>query len=547
MIKKKNKSYVKPYFIISSAHLGIEEDILTVFSSYAKYYNAKVYHIGPLVTEKEKRDHENALKKLAELDMAYAAATDSEETEKLNNKLDTINKKLASDAQESRIQLLKKYFSNIEFITTESTSVRCDTERFIYNGLNLSEYLFLAPIPPSGYSVIGKPIQNKSLPYLKRLGKSWIAAHPVPSVDCFPRPGINQTYNFFTVGSLKHSDFPKNTREQSLFSHMPAAVFVLVDEKTGEFHPRQVHIDYRKNIRPSPFNAADKIKPIPMILDDGLLFIGKDVKEVAGEDRATVSTDDHAPYEHPGVLGSLRLLNNLYKPNTFINMGDAADFTSVCHHIKDSLTQREGLRLKHDLLALQKLLNAQTQEKSIKNRVLIDSNHHEWLSKYVDENPELLGMLDWKTIAKEWYPEWDLYIRNDSTRENENMYNFGDFIIRHGDQDGDLSKAERMFDNGKYLCGHWHKFQSHRRAIRQGCGAKLSPSYLGGRQTDWQSQLSTLTRFEGVTACSPKIILHDKEKEVSRFAYRDKIYEAKHYVIDHDHKDKYNNIAKKNR
>jgi hypothetical protein len=547
-MKKQNKtkkSSIKSYFIISSAHLGMDEDILEVFANYAKYYNAKVYHLGPLVTDQEKRQFIKATNKINNLDSMYTSKLTDKQIEALEARLRNAEKELnlVFSAQKKRIDTLKRYFPNISFITTDQISIADDKEKFIYNGMNLSQHLFLAPIPPSGNLVIGRPIQNKSIPYLKRLGKSWIAAHPVPSVECFPRPGINQAYNFFTVGALKHSTFPLNTKQQSQFSQMPAAVFVLVDENTGEFHPRQIHIDYRKNYKPHPLLLNDKTKYTPMILDDGLVFIGKKVKEVNRSDRATVSTDDHAPYEHPGVLGSLRLLNELFQPETFVNMGDAADFTSVCHHIKNALTQREGLRIAHDLAALKALLDAQTESKYIKKKILIDSNHHEWLTHYVDQNPEIEGILDWRSLSKKLFPDWNLFIRNDLTKENNNMFYFGDFVLRHGDQDGDLSKAERMFENGKYLCGHWHKFQSHRRAISQGCGAKLSPTYLNGRQTDWQSQLSTLTRFEGVTACSPKIILHDKNKKISRFAYRGKIYEAKHYEIEHAHKHKYDRIV----
>ncbi|MEM4379165.1 MAG: hypothetical protein QXL01_00560 [Thermoplasmatales archaeon] len=548
MKKRKSESYL----IVSSAHLGMDDDILMVFGNIARYYGAQVYHLGPLVSDTEirkynkfKKDLEKARTALLVLETSDKSTPEREA--KAKEKIDEIQShfNFIVNLQKNRIKKLRKFFPNIKFITTEALSIPGTDEEFIYTGMNLSQYVFLAPIPPAGMAISGKPVQNRSLPYLKQMGKSWIAAHPIPSVECYPRPGLNQAYNFFTVGSLKHATFPLNTKQQSEFSQMPAAVFVLIDTETGEFHPRQLHIDYLNNKKPNPLMKEKNRKIFPMVLDDGLVFLGNKIIEVGPSDRATVSTDDHAPYEHPGVLGALRSLNQLYQPETFINAGDAADFTSVCHHIESSLAQREGLRLKHDIISLQLLLQAQANTPSIKHRILIDSNHHEWVTKYSDEHPELIGMIDWKTLANEVFPEWDLYIRNDRQKENDNIFYFGDFAIRHGDQENGLAKAERMFESGKYLCGHWHRYESYKRAIMQGCGAKLSPTYLNGRQTNWQSQISTLTKYNGVAACNPKIVLHDKKKPLSRFAYRGEIYEIAHYVIRHPYKKIYEKIAEK--
>jgi len=545
MKKRKTESNL----IISSAQLGMDDDILAVFSNVAKHYGAKVYHLGPLVTDAEIKKY-NSFK--VELEKAKASlmmleASDNysdARAEKVEEKVEQAEAKVKSmiGAQKERVKKLKKFFPNVKFVTTEAISLPVDNAEFIYNGFDLTSKVMLAPIPPAGMGISGKPIQGRAINYLKRLSKSWIVAHPVPSVECFPRPGINQAYNFFTVGSLRHSPLPLNTRQQSEFSHMPAAILVLVDSLNGEFHPRPLHIDYVNNVMPNPFLKTDK-KAQPMVLDDGLVFLGTKTMEVKSEDRATASTDDHAPYEHPGVLGALRALNVLYQPRTFINAGDAADFVSVCHHIKYSLAKREGLRLKHDIVSLQKLLEAQVNVPSIKHRVLIDSNHHDWVTQYADENPAMIGLIDWRTLAVEVFPEWDVFITNDRQRENDNIFYFGDYAIRHGHQEAGLAKAERMFERGKYFCGHWHRYESWRRAIMQGCGARLSPTYLNGKQTAWQSQISTFTKLNGVAACNPKIVLHDKKTQVSRFSYRGDIYEVPHYIVAHPYRKLYDKIA----
>jgi hypothetical protein len=547
---KKRKA--TPYLVISSAHLGMDKDILEVFSTVAKYYKAQVVHLGPLATDSEIKEYFKLEGKVKDLEIALNSLDYSEgdnysryesRYDKLHNDLEAAESmfETAGAVQSKRIATLRKTFGDsIKFVTTKELCLPDASVPFIFNGLELSEKLLLAPIPPTGMKTAGKPIQTRSINYLKALGgKSWIVAHPIPSIDCFARPGINQAYNFFTVGALRHSPFPLATKQQGEFSHMPAAVLVLMDSLNGEFHPKQLHIDYEKNRKPNPLNLKQKITP--MVLDDGLVFIGSTVIEAKSADKATLSTDDHAPYEHPGTLGALRGLNVLHQPETFINCGDAADFTSICHHIKDELASREGLRLIHDISALRLLLSAQVNTPSIKRKVLIDSNHHEWLTSYIARHPELIEMLDWPSVAARTFPDWDVFIRNDRKRENDNIFMFGDYSLRHGDQETNIINAERMF--GKYLCGHWHKYRSYKRAVNLGCGAKLSPTYLKGKQNDWQSQVTSLTKHNDVTACNPKIVLHDKKLQVSRFAYRDGIYEVAAHVLSHDKQKIYNKIA----
>jgi hypothetical protein len=144
------------------------------------------------------------------------------------------------------------------------------------------------------------------------------------------------------------------------------------------------------------------------------------------------------------------------------------------------------------------------------------------------KNPCLIGMLDWTTLKNTKFPDWDLMIR---TPGENKIYFFGDFMIRHGDRDSGAKKAEHITKNGKYLCGHFHKFITYRRAVQLGCGAKLGPGYIGNEVNAWQSQIATLTKYLGIAAISPKVVLHDKTRDVSRVSFRDMICEVPFYHI----------------
>ena len=53
------------HLIISSAQLGVSEDIVKVMAKAAEYYGAKVYHLGATITEQEFKSLDKNVKGLA--------------------------------------------------------------------------------------------------------------------------------------------------------------------------------------------------------------------------------------------------------------------------------------------------------------------------------------------------------------------------------------------------------------------------------------------------------------------------------------------------
>jgi hypothetical protein len=494
---KKIKS--KNYLVISSAHLGMDDDILKIFANVAKENKAEVIHLGPLATDEEIKNYSKLKKNIEALDSSlfYAQTDRQEETisEKLQNAKDEFGKLCYK--QEERIGLLEIAFGKVKFVTTPDMMLPRNKDNIIKEGIELSKYLYLSPIPPRGMKASGGAITPASMAYLTDLGKSWIVAHPIPEVQCLPKPNLNESHSYFTVGALKHTNSPTHTKNQFAYSHMPACILVSVNVINDEFHAQALHVDYLDNKKGKKLEA--------MVLDDGRVFTTKGVSEVKSADKATFSTDFHAPHQHNGVVASMRGLNILHEPETLIDGGDLCEFGSVSHWLEGKPGAQEGLRLKDELTSMRELMIAICNVPSIKKRVLIDSNHHEWLSQFIDKNPSLIGICDWKTLANEMFSDWEIILR---TAGENKLYVWGKILIRHGDKDGG---ARGKFKNYKYLSGHFHKFVSYRRSI--------------------QSQLAVLTKFKEIGSVSVKIILHDKERDVSRFAYRGQIYEVAFYDV----------------
>jgi len=517
----------KQYLILSSAHLGVSEDIIKVYAQVAKFYRAEVYHLGATISEKDAKSvikcQRAAVTLTSEIDMLAGRKKSERRVALLEARLETVEaveQSIVHD-ERSKISSLVDRFGKINLVlapglhTPEIRTMKGVTA--IDEALMLSKYMSLSAVQPSGDRTVSRPVTTNAKGVYKRTGKtSWISAHPVPSIETTSKPGLNEAHKYYTVGALKHVSMPQHSRDFHRIAHMPCAIMVLIDEN-GEYHAKQLYIDYepmRGNYR-------------PIVLDDGMVFSGEGMREVGSDDKATYSTDDHAPHQHAGTLASLRMLNTLHKPGTLINGGDAADFTSVCRHTKNVPGAREGLRLCDDLAALRRLLDAQANVSSIKRKILIDSNHHEWPAIFVDENPSLKGTFDWDTLSRTHYPDWTVMTRD----SGENViYMFGDYVIRHGDQEN-LREGEGMSPQGKYMCGHHHRYNVYRRAVMVGCGAGLGPAYVANRVTSWISQVTSLTKYKGVAAVNPKIVLHDHKNRISRFAYRDRVYEVDFYDL----------------
>ena len=508
------------YLILSSGHLGISKEILSVFKQAAEYYKPTVIHLGPLTSEADVKQYN---KLMAKMDFLM----DQEESEKVDNAIEFCEGETQRlrDQEKLVMDTITSVFGKVEFIVGEDEYLKSKNKlsTVTIGGRDLSKYLYLSPILPSSATSINDPFSQRAMDYLRQFGKSCIAAHPVPSATSMPRIGINEAYNYWSVGSLRHQPAVTNTKSQSYVAHLPAAIIVLVDRENGEFHPKALHIDYLDN--------GPRSKSKPIILDDGKVFFENKTENAPSSDKANYVTDQHAKHWQPGVLASFRAVNTLHQPETIIDGGDTSDMSGSNRHAEGHPGEMLGESVRSDLIHLKVLLREMSNEKCIKNRIIIDSNHHEWLSLRCARDPALIGLLDWPTLAREMFSDWTVLIR----KAGDNViYHFGDLIIRHGDGESGVASGSRLSAAGKYLCGHLHRFKAFRRAIQLGCGCMLGPKYIGGKITSWQNMLATLTKYKGITGTNPKTILHDNKKDTSRFAYGNTIYEVPSHRVEVD-------------
>ena len=570
---KKRKS--KRYLILGTSHQGMSVEVLRIIRNIASYYNAIPVHVGPLATNDEIRMYQRRLEKLVtwekqerekiellsentqnELDILYAEietanqelkelsyedkefakidkqiAVMEDKIEKLVEKENLCHERMIGkkeryvkeikdllDAQALRIKTLQKILPGIHFVCNSSLMIGDKNDRNIpdnkYHNKNwvINSNISITATPANGDKVSGSPVTKRTFRMLQKSKMSHIVPHMTPQTKTFPRPGLNHAYNFITTGSLQFMEFPERITDTYKAVAAPSVILLTVDEKIDEFHPERIRIK----------KIGDSLKA----LHDGLLFSNKSVKELKNTDKAVFITDSHMPYTHLGVIASMRALNKLHQPSVFIDGGDTGDFESVSRHTEAHPGLREKLRLNNDLDGVKKLLHAYANKEEfdfIKERVLLDSNHHEWLTSFVDKNPALKGILDWKTLSKTKYSEWNLFIRDGGA---DKYYKFGDLCMKHGDKETTVSGFE-IYNN--YLAGHSHTYDEFCDGIKIGPACSLGPKYLQNSANSWQNNICSITKSNNVTCKHPKIVLHSEDKMLSRFCYRGQIYEVKYY------------------
>lgn len=391
---------------------------------------------------------------------------------------------------------------------------------YIDKHLMLGKHLYVTAVPANGDRMAGAPITPRTFKMLREMGHSHILPHMTPHVKPFPRPGLNQAFNYWTTGAIQVCGNPKRISDAYLASARAACVLVSIDSENGEFHAQRLMV--------KPFSSGNKGKKSPCIIHDGVVFDSYgEYEEVDESNKAMHSTDMHAPHEHMGVVAAIRAVNVLHRPSVYVDGGDTIDNSACSPHTKGQPGEREGLRIIDDLNSLKRILNVMAGKEDfpwIKERVLLDSNHGEWLTRLVNEYPNLKGLCDWPTIAK-MIPNWNVFIRRGG---EDRFYTFGDLSIKHADKEGSIERAFSVY--GNYLGGHHHSFQEIGEATFAGPGCRLGPKFLQNSATSWQNQLTSITRYRGRTCKHPKTVFHTEDEKVSRFAYRGQIYQVKYHT-----------------
>jgi predicted phosphodiesterase len=237
------------------------------------------------------------------------------------------------------------------------------------------------------------------------------------------------------------------------------------------------------------------------------------------------------------------------KPDIIVQGGDFSSMLSLSGWDKDKRKVMEGRRYSKDvgatLAAISRILlpldiyndtRRRLKEKQYRPRwVWMEGNHEHWVSKYVDQHPEVEGVFDLEKEVCEALPDNCLYIPYKETGE-ANWFAVDGVVFTHA------VRNRAGVISSKYLCdralaevfncnvvfGHTHRLQTSTnmkfnaagelqlvRAVNGGCFFEETPLYAAGNVNDyWKGvllfEIDSLNNIFRIEEEIPLTILKDK-------------------------------------
>lgn len=235
------------------------------------------------------------------------------------------------------------------------------------------------------------------------------------------------------------------------------------------------------------------------------------IKKLPKIERWIVLPDIHCSVAGDHDANALATVEDYMKSQTwdgYLNLGDLINFDIISSHNTGNLRAVEGGRILEEYKVADKILTRHTdiiRANNPKARVVyLEGNHSYRITRYINANPSLEGMLEVPTVLKlaerniEWIPSWS----------EGQLFELGNCAFHHGlyTNDGHSKKMVTRF-NRNILYGHTHDIQmylshGHRASdvligASLGCLCKIPQRYLNGAPTRW---VQACTVFEWDTS-----------------------------------------------
>jgi hypothetical protein len=199
------------------------------------------------------------------------------------------------------------------------------------------------------------------------------------------------------------------------------------------------------------------------------------------------------PIHNTKAINAMMAFVSDFKPDIFVNLGDALDCGSVSHWNKGKRRSVEGLRLIEDaaeakkglLEPINKILPANAQ------KVFHTGNHEQWLDDLLEEYPGLEGYIGVDQMLGLSETGWTIIPQGGVSK-------FGKLYFAHGDTVGGKHVADVAVNHYERSIrfGHHHTAQMATKIsalditdVRTGvavpCLCNRGPSYTRGRADRW--------------------------------------------------------------
>lgn len=210
-----------------------------------------------------------------------------------------------------------------------------------------------------------------------------------------------------------------------------------------------------------------------------------------------------------------------FQPDHIILGGDMLDCGCISSHRKREGSGRtEGLRLLSDAKELRrKFLDRLEDSPNTWQFIYIIGNHEDWLSRLVDQDPGLEGIVDLRSILS-LDSRWKIIPQGESTSLGKLTFIHGDQFKGGGDH---VAKAAVLaYEHGSIRLGHFHTLQTYTKTcaldIKQGrtgmvvpCLSTKAPRWVKGAPNKWcQGFLYGYVRRDGTFNDYPVVIVNGR-------------------------------------
>ena len=197
--------------------------------------------------------------------------------------------------------------------------------------------------------------------------------------------------------------------------------------------------------------------------------------------------DLHHPGHDKKLWRNILRFTEDFDPDVWVFGGDNEDLEVISHWVGNRRLRVEGKRFNRDVLdPLDAVLRDDTR------RIFHLGNHEDWVRQYIEEHPEMEGLIE---LEEHLHLEnWEVYEYGEVSHEGKLHFMHGEYINIHN-----AYRTAQVYGRN-IMYGHGHTFQAHtvtapldvhsHMAMQVPCACSINPHYRRNRPNQWVTGFS---------------------------------------------------------
>lgn len=235
--------------------------------------------------------------------------------------------------------------------------------------------------------------------------------------------------------------------------------------------------------------------------------------------KALILADVHLTEKLPKAYKTAKKFIKTKHFDKIIILGDFVDVCALSHWNKDKKRTMENKRYLTEIELANKELDF--LQKHCKEIVYIEGNHENFVERYLETHPELIGVVDLKS-------QLQIQERNIKWVSLNKLYKLGNYYFTHGMYHSKYHAQKHLLTFGcNIIYGHLHRPQHDTLNLAKSpdavawcmpCLSDHNPAYLKGKPSKWTNGFGIYEYKEGIGQYTP-VYFHN-----NKFMYEGKVW-----------------------